>query len=129
MCIIICSMINFFSSIKHSIRQEFNLTENIDIIVIRNGWIVWKHELHCLYFCLNLKFLGWPCMKYITTAIMATWSENFHCGDDFDDAITIFCSHCYSQIACEAVKKITTDEDDYQKCTLHVIVCTTTTYH
>ena len=28
-------------------------------IVIRNGKGVWKLELYCWYFCLNLTFLGW----------------------------------------------------------------------
>ena len=28
-------------------------------IVIRNGKGVWKLEMYCWYFCLNLKFLGW----------------------------------------------------------------------
>ena len=38
------------------------------IIVIRNGKIVWKHGLHCWYFHLNLKYLGWPYREYIKTA-------------------------------------------------------------
>ena len=38
------------------------------IIVIRNGKIVWKHGPYCWYFRLNLKYFGWPYRAYIRTA-------------------------------------------------------------
>ena len=41
---------------------------------------------------------------------MATCSEDFLCGDDFDDALAIFRFNCYSVSASKAVEKIATDE-------------------
>ena len=56
------------------------------------------------------------------TAKMAACSEDFICGDDFDAALAIFRSSCYSANTYEAVEKVTTDEKDYHKCSLCVIV-------
>ena len=59
---------------------------------------------------------------------MAAYSEDFLCGDDFDAVITIFCSHdCYAN-ASKVLVKIATDEKDYHKCFLCVIVCVATVY-
>ena len=53
-------------------------------IIIRNRKIVGKHGSYCWYFCLNLKFLGWPSRKYIKIVKVSACSVNFHCRYDFD---------------------------------------------
>ena len=99
-------------------RQKKWVLELSETIVIRNGKIVWKHGSYCLYFCLKLKFLGWPYRKYIKTAKMAAYNEDLLCRDDFDAALAFFLSYCYSVNTSEAVEKIATDEKDYHKCSL-----------
>ena len=54
---------------------------------------------------------------------MAAWSGDFLCGDDFDAVLAIFRSYRHSGNACEAVENIATDEKDYHKTSLCVIVC------
>ena len=67
-------------------------------------------------------------MKYIKTVKMATCSEDFYCGDDFDAVLAIFSSYRYDANTTEAVEKISEDENDYQKCSLCVIVCLAISY-
>ena len=62
----------------------------MEIIVIRNGKIVWKHGPYWWYFWLNMKFLGWPYRKYIKTAKMDACSDELLCGDNFDAALATF---------------------------------------
>ena len=54
---------------------------------------------------------------------MAACSKYFHCGDDFDAVLAIFCSYCYGENASEPVAKIATDEKDYHKCSSCVLLC------
>ena len=61
-------------------------------------------------------------------AKMATWSEDFLCGDNSDAVLAIFRSHRYDANASEAVEKSTVDEKDYHKCSLCVTVCIAATY-
>ena len=56
--------------------------------------------------------------KYIKTAKMAAYSEDFPCGDDFNAASVIFRSY---ENASKAVEKISTNEKYYGKCSLGVI--------
>ena len=56
---------------------------------------------------------------------MAACSEDFPCGDDFDAASVIFRSY---ENASKAVEKIATNENDYDKCSLCVIVWIATAY-
>ena len=58
---------------------------------------------------------------------MAGCSEDFLSRDNFNDALAFFSSYDYSATTSEAVEKITTDEKDYGKCSLGVIVCYITT--
>ena len=53
---------------------------------------------------------------------MADCSEDFLCIDNFDAALAIFCSYCYCANASEAIENIATDEKDYRKCSLCVIL-------
>ena len=59
---------------------------------------------------------------------MPAYSEDILCGDDFDTALAIFRFYYYSVNATVAVEKITTDEKDYHKCSIHVIVWIATPY-
>ena len=52
---------------------------------------------------------------------MAACSEDFLFGVDFDAALAIFRSYCYSANASEAVEKVA-DEKDYHECLLWGIV-------
>ena len=59
---------------------------------------------------------------------MAAFSENFHNENDFeDDLSTFYCydyeKNGYSANGSEAVENIATDQKDYHKCSLCVIVC------
>ena len=55
-------------------------------------------------------------------AIMAFYSEDLLCGDDFDAVVAIYRSYRCSANASEAVKKITIGEKDDHKFSLCVIV-------
>ena len=59
---------------------------------------------------------------------MAACREDLLCGDDFDAALAIFQTYCYSTNAPEAVEKIAADEKDYHKRSLYVIVWIATAY-
>ena len=72
-------------------------------MVLKKGQIAWKHALYCRHFYVNLKFLGLPYGKYIKTMKMAACSEDFHCKDNFDVILVIFCSNCYGTNSSEIV--------------------------
>ena len=57
---------------------------------------------------------------------MAACSEDFICGDDFDDVLAISRFYHYGTNASEAVEKTAIDEKDYQKRSLCVTVCIAT---
>ena len=54
---------------------------------------------------------------------MASFSENFLSGGDFEAGLTIFCCYDYSVYASDAVENIATDKIRYHKCSLCVILC------
>ena len=61
---------------------------------------------------------------------MDTFSEDFLSEDDFEVILAIFSCYDYGVNASEAVEKIATDEKDYHKYSLCIIVCCiTTTYN
>ena len=93
------------------------------IIVIRNGKIVWNHGTYCWYFCLNLKYLGWPYREYIKTVNDGGLYEKLLSENDFEFVLAFFCCYEYGAKAFEAVQKIATDQKDYHKCSSCVIVC------
>ena len=83
-----------------------------------NGKMVWKNGPCCWYFSLNI--LGWPYKKDIKAAKMV----------DSNDVLAFFCSYDYDANTSEEIGKITTDEKDYHKCSLTVMVfCITAVYH
>ena len=65
-------------------------------IITRNGKIVWKQGPYCWYFCLNLKYLGWPCRAYIKTAKNGNFWEELLSEKDFEAVVAIFC--CYDHM-------------------------------
>ena len=88
-----------------------------------SGKIVWKHGPHCLYFHLNLKYLGWPYREYIKTAKNGGFCDGLLSENDSEAILATFCCYGYGTNASEAVQKITTDQKDYHKCSSCVIVC------
>ena len=85
--------------------------------------IVWKHGLYCWYFCLNLKFLGWPYREYIKAVKNGSFCEVLLRENDFKTLLVTFCSYDYGTNASEAVQKIATDQKDYRKYSSCVTVC------
>ena len=69
--------------------------KNQIVIVIKNGKIVWKHGSHCLYFCLNLKYLGWMYKAYIKIAKNCDFWVELLSENDFEAVLATFC--CYDQ--------------------------------
>ena len=55
--------------------------------------------------------------------LLSVSSEDFLKGDDFDAVLAIWYFYYYGANASEAIEKIATDEKDYHKCSLGVIVC------
>ena len=92
-------------------------------IVIRNGKIIWKHGPLCWYFHLNLKYLGWPYRAYIKTAKNGDFCEELLSENDFETVLATFCCYDHGAKASEAVQKIATDQKEYRKCSLCVIIC------
>ena len=90
-------------------------------IVIRNAKIVWKHGAYCWYFCLNLKYLGWPYRAYIKTAKNGDFCEEFLSENDLEAVLVTFCYYEHGAKASEAVQKIATDQKVYRNCSLCVL--------
>ena len=91
-------------------------------IVIRTGKIVWKHELYCWYFRLNLKYLRWPYRAYIKTAKNVDFCEELLGENDLEAVKATFCCYDHNAKASKAVQKIATDEKKYRKCSSCVII-------
>ena len=67
---------------------------NMCLIDIRNGKMVWKHGSYCWYFCLNLKYLGWPYRAYIKTAKNSDFCEELLSENDFEAALATLWPWC-----------------------------------
>ena len=63
-------------------------------------------EQYCWYFCLNLKYLGWPYKEYIKTAKNGDFCEELLSENNFEAVLTTFCCYDYGDNASEAVQKI-----------------------
>ena len=92
------------------------------VIVIKNGKIVWKHGSHCLYFCLNLKYLGWMYKAYIKIAKNCDFWVELLSENDFEAVLATFCCYDHGANASEAVKKIATNQKECCKCSSCVII-------
>ena len=80
------------------------------------GKIIWKHEPYCLFFRLNLKYMGWSYKEYNKTAKNNGFCEELLCENDFEAVLATFCCYDYGASASEAVPKIATDQKHYHKC-------------
>ena len=92
-------------------------------IVIRNGKIIWKHGPYFWYFRLNLKYLGWPYRPYIKTAKNGNFCWELLSKNDFKAVLVTFCCYEHGFKASEEVQKIATDQKEYRKCSLCVVIC------
>ena len=92
-------------------------------IVIRNGKIVWKHGPCCWYFRLNLKYLRCPYRAYIKTEKNGDFCEKMLSENDIEAVLATFCYYDHGPKTSEAVQKIATDQKEYWKCSLRVIIC------
>ena len=95
----------------------------IFLIVIINGKIVWKHGPCCWYFRLNLEYLGWlyksihqNSKKWQLLWGIAQWKWLWGC-------LATFCCYDHDAKASQAVQKISTDQKEYHKCSLYVMIC------
>ena len=61
--------------------------------------------------------------EYIRTVKNGGFCEECLRRNDFEDVLATFCCYDYGDNAYEAVQKIATDQKDYYKCSLCVLVC------
>ena len=120
---------NFFEKNRMPVfllRSEYRrrrLNSNNESIVIRNGKIVWKHRPYCWCFCLNLNYLGWPYRAYIKTAKNGNFCLELLSKNDFETVLVMFCCYDHGAKASDKVQKIATDQKEYRKYFLCVIIC------
>ena len=76
-----------------------------------------------LYFCLNLKYLGWPYKAYNKIAKNGDFCKELCSENNFEAVLATFCCYEHGTKAFEAVQKIATAKKEYRKCSLCVIVC------
>ena len=89
-------------------------------IITRNRKIVWKQRP---YFCLNLKYLGWSYRAYIKTVENTDFCEELLSENGFKAVLATFCCYDHGAKVSETVQKIATDQKEYRKCSLCVIIC------
>ena len=94
-----------------------------EYIVTRNGNIVWKHGPYWWYFCLNLKYRGWPYRAYIKTAENENFCKELLSKNDFEPALATFCCYGHGAKTSEEVQNIAIDQKEYRTCSLCVIIC------
>ena len=70
-----------------------------------------------------MKYLGWPYREYIKTANNGGFCEKLLSENDFEAVLATFCCYDHGAKASETVQKIATDQKEYRKCTLSVIIC------
>ena len=91
----------------------------------KNGKTVWKHGPQCWYFCLNSRYLGWRTEHTSKQRKMVTFARN--CLVKI--TLRLFSSRSVVHVldhgakASEEVQKIATDQKEYRKCSLCVIIC------
>ena len=72
---------------------------------------------------INVKYLGWPYRAYNKTAKNGNFCEKLLSENDFEAVLATFCCYDHAAKVSEAVQKISTDQKDYRKCSLWVIIC------
>ena len=76
----------------------------------------------CWYFCLNLKYLGWPYREYTKTAKNSDFCEELIGENNFETVLTTFCCYDHGAKASEAVQKIAINQKEYHKCSSCVTI-------
>ena len=69
-----------------------------------------------------MEYLTWPYRAYIKTTENDNFCEDLLSENDFEAVLTTFCCYDHGAKTSEAVQKITTDEKEYRKCSLCVII-------
>ena len=82
-----------------------------------------KDSLERRVVLLNLKYLGCPYREYVKTEKNCGFYEELLSENDFEAVLAHFCCYDYGVNASEAVRKIATDQEDFHKLSLCVIVC------
>ena len=114
--LIIIAFLQFF--------QNFYILESLHVsIVIRNRKIVWKHRPYCWCFPLNLKYPGLLYKAYIKTTKNGDFHEELLSENDIEAVLATLCCYDHGAKASGAVQKIATDQKEYCKCSLCVIIC------
>ena len=85
-------------------------------IFIRNGKIGWKRGVYCWYFCLNLKYLGWPYKECIKRAKSGGFCQELLSETNFEAVLATFCCYEYGANASEAVQNIARDQKELLVC-------------
>ena len=105
----------------------------LKIISLNQSHKKWKDSLEkpdmLLIFHINLKYLGWQYRAYIKTAKNGDFCQEFLNKSDFEAVLATFCCCNHGAKASEAVHKIATDQKEYRKCFLCVIICSIAQIH
>ena len=80
-------------------------------------------SVHCLYFHLNLKYLGQPYRTYIKTAKNDEFCQEVLSKNDFEAVLATFGYYDHGAKVSGEVQKIAADQREYRKCSLCVIIC------
>ena len=87
----------------------------------------WKDSLETrvalLVFSLELEISGVVVQRIHKNSEKSWRSEELLTENDFKAVLATFCCYDYGAYASEAVQKIATDQKDYHKCSLCVMVC------
>ena len=86
----------------------------------------WKNSLETgakLLFSLELEISGWPCREYIKTAKNSGFCEKLLSENDFETVLSTFGCYDYGTNASEVVQKTATNQKEYHKCSLCLMVC------
>ena len=90
----ISTRISIFGKQNPHYRSPFP-GESKTIVTKKRKDTLWKYGLHCWYFCLNLKYLGWSYGEYIKTAKYVGFCGELEGENDFEAVLATFCCYNY----------------------------------
>ena len=93
-----------------------------ETIVIRNGNNLETRAV-LLIFSLKLEISGVPHRAHYRTTKSGDFCEELLSENGIEVVLSTFCCYDYGAKASEAVQKIATDQEEYRKCSLYVIIC------
>ena len=67
--------------------------------------------------------MGWPYKAYIKTAKNGDFCMELLSKNDFEAVLATFCCYEHDSDTSEEVQHIGTDQKEYRKCSLCVIIC------